>query len=308
MSSNSAETGVPVPTERFKRVLAFASDEADGLGHGFVTCQHILYALSRESRGLAHAALESLSLTPERLHSLLADSGAYHDRVSAGGVDLADEVQMAIETAVAIARKSGHRLLDTEHLLAALIANHTSADEMLNALGVKADQVQEALERLHDLSPPVEIREEAVHAYRFTLESAWVLSMAADCARQKGVTVVSSSHLFSGLLRQYAALRDSLFDRFGVTKEHILARLPESGSILSGNQRVTLSRDVQTILGYAIGEAWNRGHQAVTPAHLSLAYVEHRHEGLDLLADLGVSQAEFRDVVERLLSPPITPG
>ena len=56
----------PVPTERFNRVLAFASDEADGLGHGYVTCQHLLYALSRENKGLAHAVLDAMQVTPEK--------------------------------------------------------------------------------------------------------------------------------------------------------------------------------------------------------------------------------------------------
>src|SRR5690606_40677465 len=78
--NNSAPA--PVPTERFQRVLAFASDEADGLGHGFVTCQHLLYALSRESKGLATAVLEQLGITPEALHEQLAEAAAYHDRRS----------------------------------------------------------------------------------------------------------------------------------------------------------------------------------------------------------------------------------
>ena len=95
MGSEQAGVGqnVPLPTERFQRVLAFASDEADGLGHGFVTCQHLLYALSQESKGLATAVLQALGITSDALHSLLAGAAAVHDRTGQGRIDLADEAK-----------------------------------------------------------------------------------------------------------------------------------------------------------------------------------------------------------------------
>ena len=40
----------PRPTARVDRVLSLGTDEADSLGHGFVTCQHLLYALAREGK------------------------------------------------------------------------------------------------------------------------------------------------------------------------------------------------------------------------------------------------------------------
>ena len=105
MSDTDNRPQPPRPTERFQRVLAFASDEADGLGHGFVTCQHLLYALSRESKGLASAVFDAVNVTADMLHDVLIESAAPHDRTTAGRIDLADEARDSIERAVAASAK-----------------------------------------------------------------------------------------------------------------------------------------------------------------------------------------------------------
>lgn len=296
----------PVPTERFQRVLAFASDEADGLGHGFVTCQHLFYALSRESKGLAGAVLDALGLTPEMLHELLAESAATHDRTSQGRIDLADEARDAIDRAVNAAQEWGHRVLDTEHLLYGLIIVPTSADEMLAALQIDPNDVIKQLYMVQQSVPPTTIRDEATHAYRFTLESAWLLSLATDTARRLGAGKVSSLHLLAAMLSLGGPAQDVLVGRFGLSTDALFAQIGRAAVPKHTKARLPLTEEVQRILGYAIGEAWNRGHLAVAPVHLAMGMARaDRHAALDTLADMGASQSELIDALEDVMPPPV---
>jgi ATP-dependent Clp protease ATP-binding subunit ClpA len=297
----------PVPTERFNRVLAFASDEADGLGHGYVTCQHLLYALSRENKGLAHAVLEAGQVTPEALHDLLLESAAFHDRTSKGRLDLAGEARDAVERAVLAAREWNHRSLDTEHLLYGVIAAPTSADELLMSLQVNPGDLLDRLAALRESAPPQRVRDEATHAYRLTLESAWLLSLATDTARRHSASRIASLHLLAALITLPGTAQDVLRNRLRVSLDDLLAQLPEGSGPHISTARLPLSEDVQRILGYAIGESWNRGHLAVTPLHIALGLARaERHAALDVLATLGVSQADLEAALEAVMPPPVS--
>jgi ATP-dependent Clp protease ATP-binding subunit ClpA len=297
----------PQPTERFHRVLAFATDEADGLGHGFITCQHILYALSLENKGIASAALGSLGITPDILREILSDSSAEHDRIDSQ-VDLSDEVGAMLQRAVAAAQDWGHRWLDTEHLLHGIAGAPTSADEIFAALHVVPSDIVSRLTELRESAPPAAIREEASHAYRFTLESAWLLSLATDTARQYGAASVGSLHLLAALLSLEGTTQQILTGTLAVQCEDVTKRLRSSESSMRGGTRLPLADDVQRILGYAIGEAWNRGHQAVAPVHVAmgLARADERNLALDVLAELGVSQADLVDALRAAMPPATT--
>jgi ATP-dependent Clp protease ATP-binding subunit ClpA len=293
----------PYPVERFERVLAFASDEADGLGHAFVSCQHLLYALARESKGVASAVLASLGVTPEGVHAVLAESAAPHDRVE-GRLDLSDEARSALARAINAAQLWSHRTLDTEHVLYGIVSAPTSADEMLVSLHVHPATVMKQLERFREAAPPPAIRDEATHAYRLTLDSAWALSLATDMARQHGADAVTSLHLLLALVSLHSPARVVLADELGIGLDALLAHAPRSVEVLSRQGRIPLSAEVQQILGYAIGEAWNRGHLAVTPLHLAMGLVRAgRSAALDALAELGVPQSELVEALAAAIPP-----
>lgn len=296
----------PEPTERFQRMLAFASDEADALGHGYITCQHLLYALSRESKGLASAALDGMGITPDALHDLLVESSAEHDRIE-GRIDLAEEVRAVIDRAVSAARLWGHRWLDTEHVLYGIVSAPTSADEMLAALRVSPNEIAKRLGVLQQDAPPAAIREEAAHAYRLTLESAWLLSLAMDIARQHGATMINSLHVLAAIIGMQSPAQVALVEAFDLRVEDIKRRIRIQKSAVQGGVRLPLGEDVQRILGYAIGEAWNRGHLAVTPLHIAMGLARAENcLALDVLAELGAPQADLVDVLSAAMPPSTT--
>ncbi len=203
------------------------------------------------------------------------------------------------------ARSWGHRRLDTEHLLYAVASVNTSADEMLATLRVEPQQVLDTLAALQDAAPPPGIREEATHAYRFTLESAWVLGAATDTARQLGAARVTSLHLLAALLGAADTTRAVFEAQLGLAPDDLTPHLQATAMLpYASHGHMPLAGDVQAALGAAIGQAWNRGHQAVTPLHLAMGLAQAgRSAALDLLADLGVPQAELVAVLERAMPP-----
>jgi ATP-dependent Clp protease ATP-binding subunit ClpA len=287
-------------------VLVFASDEADALGHGFVTCQHLLYALSRETKGIAGAVLDGLGISADALHQILAETSAEHDRTSQGGIDLADETRDALDRAASAAQEWGHRVVDTEHLLHGIFVTNTSADDMLSVLRVDPGEVLKRLHTVQQSAPPVETRDEAAHAYRFTLESAWLLSLAMDTARQRGAARVGSLHLLAALMTLPGPAQEVLTADLSLNVESLLRTLQGVAGSVVARARLPLAEETQRILGYAIGEAWNRGHLAVAPLHVAMGLARAgRHAALDTLAELGVSQSDLLDALEAVMPPPV---
>jgi ATP-dependent Clp protease ATP-binding subunit ClpA len=287
-------------------VLSLATDEADSLGHGFVTCQHLLYALARESKGLATAALEASGMTADMLHGLLVETAALHDRTSKGRIDMADEARDAFERAVQSASEWGHALLDTEHVLYGILSAPTSADEILNRLGADPNAILNQLYQLMQAAPAPNVREEATHAaYRFTLETAWVLSLAANHARRMGGERISSLYLLLALMTlENTAAYDLLVKGYGLDGERIMTHMQGATVPKYTRERMPLNDDVQRILGYAIGEAWNRGHAAVRPIHLLMGLARsQRAIALDVLAEYGIARSQLAEDVEKVMPP-----
>lgn len=298
----------PRPTERFERVLAFASDAADGLGHSAVTAQHLLLALTREQRGIAHAVLTSSGLTSDAVHAWLSETGAAHDRTPFATMGMADEMREVLNAALTLAAKRGHRWLDTEHLLEALLSAPTSADDVFSALGVELSQMRAKLADYRQRAPNEPDRAEVTHAYRFTLETAWVLAQANHVGRKYAAERLSTLHLLAALLAIESPAQRVLHGGFGLTTADILTVLTPADpfNLRARRQRIPLKPDLQRTLGYAIGEAWNRGHLAVGPVHVALGMVRlERNPARDLLAQLGASHAALIDALEEALPPPV---
>jgi ATP-dependent Clp protease ATP-binding subunit ClpA len=288
--------------------LIFASDEADGLGHGFVTCQHLLYALAREGKGIASIVLAQAGISPQALHDLLTDTSSEHDRTDTIPIDLADEVRRTLDRAVKVAQEWDASLLDTEHILYGLISASTSADDMLSTLNVPPKRLLERLLTLHITAPPELVQNEAIHTYRFSIETGWILGLANHFAGQQGAEVISTMHLLMALVTVESEVRNVFTEEFGVTADVLFRRMGGTDrKVTSSPARLALGRDVQRVIGFAIGEAWGRGHQTITPCHIGLGLVRSdRSPALDLLAEYGASADNLLDTLDQVMPPPVT--
>ena len=136
-------------TERAKKVLTLAQQEAESAGQSYIGPEHLLLALLREGEGLACVALKALGVeldnTREAIHAALGTT----PKTVAFQIIPTTRVKKVIETAFEEAQRTGHGLVGTEHLLLGLLIEGESvAAKVLLALGVTLEKAGAEIDRL----------------------------------------------------------------------------------------------------------------------------------------------------------------
>ena len=129
-------------TQRARRVLSLAHQEAERARQNNIGTEHLLLGLMDEEGGVAGRVLRDLGMTPERVREVvLRVSGGITD-FDPTRIELAPETQQVLEFAVDEARRLGHHYIGTEHILLALVRVESTGMEALRRLGVTGDQIR----------------------------------------------------------------------------------------------------------------------------------------------------------------------
>ncbi len=135
-------------TQRARRVLSLAHQEAERMRHNYIGTEHLLLGLIREEGGVAGRVLRELGLEADRVQELverLTGPGEYRG----GKLDLSPGTQQVLEFAVDEARRMGHHYIGTEHLLLGLVRHGEGiAMDVLRKLGVTAEQIRRQTRRV----------------------------------------------------------------------------------------------------------------------------------------------------------------
>jgi ATP-dependent Clp protease ATP-binding subunit ClpC len=135
-------------TQRARRVLSLAHQEAERMRHNYIGTEHLLLGLIREEGGVAGRVLRELGLEADRVEEMverLTGSGQY----SGGKLDLSPGTQQVLEHAVDEARRLGHHYIGTEHLLLGLVRyGEGIALDVLRKLGVTPEQIRRQTRRV----------------------------------------------------------------------------------------------------------------------------------------------------------------
>jgi len=135
-------------TQRARRVLSLAHQEAERMRQNYIGTEHLLLGLIREDGGVAGRVLRELGLESERVQEIverLTGTGS-----SPGGkLDLSPGTQQVLEFAVDEARRLGHHYIGTEHLLLGLVRyGEGVANDVLRKLGVTPEQIRRQTRRV----------------------------------------------------------------------------------------------------------------------------------------------------------------
>ena len=106
-------------TDRARRVVVLAEDEARGLGHGFVGTEHLLLGLLAEGEGVAALALESLGISLEEARGRVEEIVGRGQGAPAGHIPFTPRAKKVLELSLREALQLGHSYIGTEHLLLA---------------------------------------------------------------------------------------------------------------------------------------------------------------------------------------------
>jgi len=142
-------------TERAKKVLTFAQEEAQAAGHGYIGTEHVLLALLREERGLAGIVLSTLGVelqgAREAVRVLLGEART----IGVSQIVPTAHVKKVIEIAFEEAQRMGHRYVGTEHLLLGLLVEgHGVAARVLADKGVTLEKARTEVGRILEAGAP----------------------------------------------------------------------------------------------------------------------------------------------------------
>ncbi|MGH2591949.1 MAG: Clp protease N-terminal domain-containing protein [Anaerolineae bacterium] len=136
-------------TERCRRVLTLAQEEAERLNHDYIGTEHLLLGLVREESGVAGRVLRTLNVQPTQVVERVERITGPGRRTPFSKIDLLQSTRRAIELAVDEARHMGDYYIGTEHLLLGLIRQKREvAIDILNQLGVSADHIRREIARV----------------------------------------------------------------------------------------------------------------------------------------------------------------
>src|SRR5918993_4572545 len=108
-------------TERAKKVLVLAQEEAQRFNHNYIGTEHLLLGLVREGEGIAAKVLSNLGVELNKVRSAVEFIIGRGDRMVIGDISLTPRAKKVIELSVDEARRLNHNHIGTEHLLLGLV-------------------------------------------------------------------------------------------------------------------------------------------------------------------------------------------
>jgi hypothetical protein len=147
-------------TERAKKVLVLAQQEAQRFNHNYIGTEHLLLGLTREGQGMGGRTLSSLGVQSDRVREKVEFIIGRGDTPVTGDISLTPRAKKAIALAVDEAQRMGHTYIGTEHVLLGLVHEGEGiAAGVLTQLDVDLDSVR---------ARTLELLETATHDQRAT--------------------------------------------------------------------------------------------------------------------------------------------
>ncbi|NWF70471.1 MAG: ATP-dependent Clp protease ATP-binding subunit [Chloroflexi bacterium] len=141
-------------TQRARRVLSLAQEEAERMQHNYIGTEHLLLGLMREEGGVAGRVLRDLGLEQRRVEELVERMTRASPRTSTTQLDLSPGTKKVLELAVDEARRMGHHYIGTEHLLLGLVRQTEGvAIDVLKRLGISPEEIRRQTRRVLQESP-----------------------------------------------------------------------------------------------------------------------------------------------------------
>src|SRR5712691_12931025 len=136
-------------TDRARKVLTLAQDEAQRFNHNYIGPEHLLLGPVRQGEGVAARVLENMTVELAKARPAVEFIIGRGDRPVVGEVGLTPRAKRVIELAIDEARRLGHNYIGTEHLLLGLVREGEGiAAGVLESLGVNLDKVRHEVIRV----------------------------------------------------------------------------------------------------------------------------------------------------------------
>jgi ATP-dependent Clp protease ATP-binding subunit ClpC len=131
-------------TDRARRVVVLAQEEARMLNHNYIGTEHILLGLIHEGEGVAAKALESLGISLEAVRQQVEEIIGQGQEAPSGHIPFTPRAKKVLELSLRESRQLGHDYIGTEHILLGLIREGDGvAAQVLVKLGGDLNRVRQ---------------------------------------------------------------------------------------------------------------------------------------------------------------------
>jgi ATP-dependent Clp protease ATP-binding subunit ClpC len=146
-------------TQRARRVLSLAQEEAERMQHSHIGTEHLLLGLMREEGGVAGRVLRELGLRTSQVEQIVERLTSANKRAGVTRMDLSPATKKVLELAVDEARRMGHHYIGTEHLLLGLARSTEGvAVDVFRELNISPDEIRRQTRRVLQENPPQTVR------------------------------------------------------------------------------------------------------------------------------------------------------
>ena len=136
-------------TDRARRVVVLAQEEARMLNHNYIGTEHILLGLIHEGEGVAAKALEALGISLEAVRSQVEEIIGQGQQAPSGHIPFTPRAKKVLELSLREALQLGHNYIGTEHILLGLIREGEGvAAQVLVKLGADLNRVRQQVLQL----------------------------------------------------------------------------------------------------------------------------------------------------------------
>jgi ATP-dependent Clp protease ATP-binding subunit ClpC len=136
-------------TDRARRVVVLAQEEARMLNHNYIGTEHILLGLIHEGEGVAAKALESMNISLEAVRQQVEEIIGQGQAAPTGHIPFTPRAKKVLELSLREALQLGHNYIGTEHILLGLIREGEGvAAQVLQKLGADLNRVRQTVIQL----------------------------------------------------------------------------------------------------------------------------------------------------------------
>jgi len=136
-------------TDRARRVVVLAQEEARMLNHNYIGTEHILLGLIHEGEGVAAKSLESMGISLEAVRAQVEEIIGQGKQAPSGHIPFTPRAKKVLELSLREALQLGHNYIGTEHILLGLIREGEGvAAQVLVKLGADLNRVRQQVIQL----------------------------------------------------------------------------------------------------------------------------------------------------------------
>jgi uncharacterized damage-inducible protein DinB len=329
-------------TDRARKALQLAQEEAQRLDQSYIGTPHIVLGLVREEGGLAGQVLREMGVDLDKAREAVAKVLEEHHAIVRGVIGLTPGAKRSIESAMNVAQRLNQRFVGTEHLLLGMLElPDAEAVAVLQELGLASEDVRAALlKKLGDKGKrarpsrglqrfgekvrrrvqvfqreDIQGQEERSSSYRpvgmsrfdkFTERARRTLQLAQEEAQRRNHKYIGTEHILLAMASQDDSVAARVLINLGI--ELVKVRSTVVFIIKPGDRPVTGEIDItpkaKRVIELAVDEARRLNHHYIGTEHLLLGLIrEGEGTAAGVLHSLGATLEKTRaQVIEVLKS------